>query len=285
LRLELEILNEQYKEKGGLKGMKNPLENLSPEKDNKDSLIVNVSEDWNIFPTFKSSLAEVFDNVGMLHVILFFTLHFNILLFTLLVSDINQFTFSLSVLLVNIISILYLSIRSFNDFKVPNMLTLFKRIFKRGMQAIARFILQYTGESEPTIKQLSKYDQTKNLAVEDRIFQERKTVLNLSTEVKSQKEYKNFMVLTQFFDLPNVLAEIDSDSQVSLLSEEYFVTHLKNNLKLYHFLDEPPMQFSGLGSQLTSKFPPLFLQFKIGAVLLSGRFHVSSIAADIVTKA
>jgi hypothetical protein len=83
------------------------------------------------------------------------------------------------------------------------------------------------------------------------------------------------MVLTQFFDLPNVLAEIDSNSQVSLLSEEYFVTHLKNNLKPYHFLDEPPMQFSGLGSQLTSKFPPLFLQFKIGAVLLSERFHVS----------
>jgi hypothetical protein len=49
LRLELEILNEQYKEKGGLKEMKNPLENLSPEKDNKDSLIVNVSEDRNIF--------------------------------------------------------------------------------------------------------------------------------------------------------------------------------------------------------------------------------------------
>jgi hypothetical protein len=170
LRLELEILNEQYKEKGGLKGMKNPLENLSPENDNKDSLIVNVSEDWNILPTFKSSLAEVFDNVGMLHVILFFTLHFNALLFTLLVSDINQFTFSLSVLLVNIISILYLSIRSLNDFTVPNMLTLFKRVFRRGMQAIARFILQYTGESEPIIKQLSKYDQTENLAVEDRIF-------------------------------------------------------------------------------------------------------------------
>jgi hypothetical protein len=66
LRLELEILNEQYKEKGGSKKMRNPLENLAPEK---DSLIANVSEDWNIFPTFKSSLAEVFDNVGMLHII------------------------------------------------------------------------------------------------------------------------------------------------------------------------------------------------------------------------
>jgi hypothetical protein len=82
-------------------------------------------------------------------------------------------------------------------------------LFKRGMQSIARFILQYTGEVEPTITQLSKYDQTKNLAVEDRVFQERKTILNLSTEVKSQKEYKNFMVLTQFFDLPNVLGELD----------------------------------------------------------------------------
>jgi hypothetical protein len=110
LRLELEILNEQYKEKGGLKKMKNPLENLVPENDKKDSLIVNVSEDWNILPTFKSSLAEVFDNVGMLHIILFFTLHFNALLFTLLVTDINRFTICLSVLLVNIISVLYLSI-------------------------------------------------------------------------------------------------------------------------------------------------------------------------------
>jgi hypothetical protein len=68
LRLELEILNEQYKEKGGLKKVRNPLENLVPENDKKDSLIVNVSEDWNILPTFKSSLAEVFDNVGMLDV-------------------------------------------------------------------------------------------------------------------------------------------------------------------------------------------------------------------------
>jgi hypothetical protein len=86
------------------------------------------------------------------------------------------------------------------------MLTLFKRVFKRGMQAIARFILQYTGENDPTIKQLSRYDQTKNLAVEERIFKERKTVLNLSKGVQKQKEYKNFMVLTQFFELPNVLA-------------------------------------------------------------------------------
>jgi hypothetical protein len=131
------------------------------------------------------------------------------------------------------------------------------------MQAIARFILQYTGENEPTIRQLSLYDQTKNFSVEDRIFKERKRVLNLSKEVKRQKEYKNFMVLTQFFELPNVLAEIDSDSQVSLLSEEYFVTHLKNNLKPYHFLDEPPMHLSGLGSQLTSKFPPYFYNLKL----------------------
>jgi hypothetical protein len=71
LRLELEILNEQYKDKGGLKRMKNPLEISAPENKERDSLIVNVSEDWNIIPTFKSSLAEVFDNVGMLHIILF----------------------------------------------------------------------------------------------------------------------------------------------------------------------------------------------------------------------
>jgi hypothetical protein len=84
LRLELEILNEQYKEKGGLKGMKNPLENLSPEKDNKESLIVNVSEDWNVFPTFKSSLAEVFDNVGMLHVTVYYFLLYILTLYYLL---------------------------------------------------------------------------------------------------------------------------------------------------------------------------------------------------------
>jgi Reverse transcriptase (RNA-dependent DNA polymerase)/RNase H-like domain found in reverse transcriptase/Integrase zinc binding domain/Integrase core domain len=179
-----------------------------------------------------------------------------------------------TVIALNTLCLFYISVEDFNSFNYRAILRLLGEKFIYAIQSIAEYILLKTGA--PTVKQLSAHDQTKDLATEDRIFQKRGTVLNLTKDSsKTQTHYKNFVILVNIFNLPNCLAELDSDSQVSLISQDYFENILKYKIKPYHFLDESPISFNGLGSTLRSKYPPLYLTLKIGAVLISARFHVS----------
>ena len=89
-----------------------------------------------------------------------------------------------------------------------------------------------------------------------------------------------------------VLAEIDSDSHISLITQEYFENCIKPLLTSQNYLNEKPPTFRGFGAFLTSKYPPLKLDFQIGGVLLSGRFIITSelysspvlIGSDIIHK-
>ena len=70
-------------------------------------------------------------------------------------------------------------------------------------------------------------------------------------------------------------AEIDSDSHINLISEDYF-NFLSKNTKI-EYLQEPPTSFSGMGSNLKSSYPPIMLNVQVGSVVLKARFVVTDL--------
>ena len=102
----------------------------------------------------------------------------------------------------------------------------------------------------------------------------------------------NFKTLCRIQGLNVVLAEMDSDSHISLITQEYFENCIQPVLTPQNYLNEEPPTFRGFGAFLTSKYPPLKLDFQIGGVLLSGRFIITSelhsspvlIGSDIIHK-
>ena len=115
-------------------------------------------------------------------------------------------------------------------------------------------------------------------------------ILDLSTKTEGSSTRYNFKCLIKLGESPPVMCEIDSDSHISLISEEYFDNVLSKNTVT--FLEEPPPIFDGMGSHLKSKYPPVSLQFQIGGLTLSSRFAVSSeltsspilIGSDVMVK-
>jgi hypothetical protein len=87
-----------------------------------------------------------------------------------------------------------------------------------------------------------------------------------------------------------VMAEIDTDSHLSLISENYFnELSSKGDIEI---LNEQKVLFSGIGSNLKSNYPPIMLKIQIGRVILEGRFVVTSLltsspillGSDFLTK-
>ena len=117
-------------------------------------------------------------------------------------------------------------------------------------------------------------------------------VLDLRTKEKKKATRYNVKTLCRIQGLNVVLAEIDSDSHISLITQEYFENYVKPLLFPQNYLAEDPPTFKGFGAFLTSKYPPLKLDFQIGGVILSGRFVVTSelhsspvlIGSDIIHK-
>jgi hypothetical protein len=90
----------------------------------------------------------------------------------------------------------------------------------------------------------------------------------------------NFKVRVKVETDNEVLAELDSDSHISLITEEYF--RCLQFLGPLEVLPEDPVSFEGLGSRIQTKFLPIMLNVQIGKVLLRDRFivteHLSSSA-------
>ncbi len=78
-----------------------------------------------------------------------------------------------------------------------------------------------------------------------------------------------------FFCIFLLMAEIDSDSHISQISEEYY-EHLIRQNTVEH-LPEQPMTFQGLGSTIVSKYPPIMLYIQIGRIRTRNRFIVTSL--------
>jgi hypothetical protein len=134
------------------------------------------------------------------------------------------------------------------------------------------------------------------LTKNDPFFKERNfKILDLRTETEDQASHFNFKVLCKVMDGDEtVLAEIDSDSHITIICESYFEKHLKETVeKENRFLEESPPRFKGInGPWIVSKYPPVKLDIQIGSVLLSGRFVVTPelstssvlLGSDIIMK-
>ncbi len=84
----------------------------------------------------------------------------------------------------------------------------------------------------------------------------------------------NYKLLVSINEDSEVWAEIDSDSHLNLITEEYYF-YLANNTQIT-YINEPPTSFSGMGSQLKSEYPPIMLQVQIGNVICQARFIVTN---------
>ena len=88
-----------------------------------------------------------------------------------------------------------------------------------------------------------------------------------------KQTHYNFKVSVRVNRMDDTIAELDSDSHISLVSEKYFI--MLKNMGNVQGLDEDPVVFEGLGSRIKSKFPPFMMYVQIGRVELQGRFVVT----------
>ena len=109
--------------------------------------------------------------------------------------------------------------------------------------------------------------------LEDSVFLKRGTVLDLSTSKNDFSEKCAFKVFVSLAGLDPVLAELDSDSDINLISEAYFD---KNREKIdWPFEGSVPAKFGVIGSGLQSNYPPCSLVLQIGGCKVSGLFIIS----------
>jgi hypothetical protein len=84
----------------------------------------------------------------------------------------------------------------------------------------------------------------------------------------------NFKIKVSINGLKPVDAEIDSDSHLSLISLEYFLS-IRDKCDI-NFLNEAPTVFNGIGSNVVSDFPPFLAEIQIGRVLTQVKFIVTN---------
>jgi len=111
------------------------------------------------------------------------------------------------------------------------------------------------------------------LAKTDHYYDETVPVIKYRPNVELKQTHYNFKLAIVANRIDDTVAELDSDSHISLVSEEYFLK-LKNRGHI-EFLDEDPVVFEGLGSRIKSKYPPFMMYVQIGRVELQGRFVVT----------
>ena len=107
--------------------------------------------------------------------------------------------------------------------------------------------------------------------------------LTISKRKNFDPEYFTFKVKILIGDTVETLAEVDSDSMLSLISEKFF-NKLKNLQVPMQFLKEQPTQYNGMGgAEMISPLSPFMLQMQIGTVLFMQRMVVSKeLKSDIL---
>ena len=101
-------------------------------------------------------------------------------------------------------------------------------------------------------------DSQVNLAKEDAHFHKRNyQILDMRTPTESKAQNINFKILVKVLDQSIILAEIDPDSHLSLITEKYFEEAIKPLLPEINYLPEPPPNFRGMGGGVyTVQLPP-----------------------------
>jgi hypothetical protein len=85
---------------------------------------------------------------------------------------------------------------------------------------------------------------------QDEVYRQRGTVLDLQTKHEKPPTSVNFKVYVRLEGNEPELAELDSDSHVSMISQDYFERFLKSKVSLSKYLnDEKSVEFSRMGGR------------------------------------
>ena len=175
-----------------------------------------------------------------------------------------------------------LSIYSFLAFRnrLPSVLESYNRIKVGVLNVFAgEFGFQQINPTVAKMSQAETRQRREKFAEQDIHFDKHNWsggVINLQPRFSAEAAtHYNFKVKCQVNDLDEVIAEIDSDSHLSLISTEYF--DRLNDMDEIEYIDEPPPVFNGLGSVVHSQYSPIMLIIQIGRVRMKNRFVVTDL--------
>ncbi len=178
--------------------------------------------------------------------------------------------FFFCIFLLMAVSILFFR-ESVNPFWVSGV-----RIVTTLVSSIRAEYKNLTGTQPSSVKKTELEIASERLEfAQDDDFLTEEGVIDLDPDIEKQKPSTyNYKVKVRVENDNHVVAEIDSDSHISLISEEYY-NHLIRENNIEH-LPEQPMTFQGLGSTIVSKYPPIMLYIQIGRIRTRNRFIVTS---------
>ena len=107
------------------------------------------------------------------------------------------------------------------------------------------------------------------LAQQDSIFRRRGTIIDLTTEVNDYSTKCAFKIWVEIPGLSPTMAEIDSDSDINLISEKYFLENKDKIEWIWHGSEKA--SFGVIGSGQVSNYPPCSVILQVGGVKLSGK--------------
>jgi hypothetical protein len=133
-----------------------------------------------------------------------------------------------------------------------------------------------TGSVPTVIKTANEIRQEQLNFANDDFYLDDKGIIELGPEIGGRDPTNfNYKVKIKVEHDEHVIAELDSDSHISLINESYFNRLLEQTDIKY--LPEAPVTFSGMGSTVTSPYSPIELQIPIGRVQMPGRFIVTNL--------
>jgi hypothetical protein len=133
-----------------------------------------------------------------------------------------------------------------------------------------------TGSVPTVMKTASEIRQEQLDFATDDFYLDDKGIIDLGPEVGGRDPTNfNYKVKIKVENDSFVIAELDSDSHISLISESYF--NRLSELTEIKYLPEAPVTFNGMGSTVTSPYSPIELQIQLGRVRMTGRFIVTNL--------
>jgi hypothetical protein len=139
---------------------------------------------------------------------------------------------------------------------------------------ISNYKNHFLTQRNPT-STIHKISGPKRLAKTDVLYDKQEGIVKHEPDVSHAKESTtyNYKIPLRIENQSEVLCEIDSDSHLNLITEWYF-RKIQRNSKV-EFLKEKPVEFFGMGSTLTSDYPPVMLKVQIGRVAMRARFVIT----------
>ena len=150
-----------------------------------------------------------------------------------------------------------------------------KHMFEANVEIVTEYFRDASSGTPPKTKSIAAKNRFKQeeFARSDLLFDDNEMVVKPTPVGDLRQTQYNYKVRVRVENDTETIAELDSDSHISLITEEYF--HHLQSMGSLEVLPEDPIVFEGLGSRIQTKHPPVVLQIQIGKCLLKGRFIVT----------